>query len=133
VTSLDRSDHESRLSLELVRDTLALRTIQPATHWGIDLSLILGIVVGIVLLWALILVLLLLFRPEGVPLRDLIRVVPDVMRLLRSIIGDRSTPLDVRAVLVLLLVWIISPIDLIPEFIPVLGPLDERSSSAPRT
>jgi uncharacterized membrane protein YkvA (DUF1232 family) len=47
------------------------------------------------------------------------------MRLLRSIIGDRSTPLDVRAVLVLLLVWIISPIDLIPEFIPVLGPLDD--------
>jgi uncharacterized membrane protein YkvA (DUF1232 family) len=90
-----------------------------------DLSLILGIVVGIVLLWALILVLLLLFRPEGVPLRELIRVVPDVMRLLRSIIGDRSTPLDVRAVLVLLLVWIISPIDLIPEFIPVLGPLDD--------
>ena len=74
-----------------------------------DLSLILGIVVGIVLLWALILVLLLLFRPKGVPLRELIRVVPDVMRLLRSIIGDRSTPLDVRAVLVLLLVWIISP------------------------
>lgn len=90
-----------------------------------DLSLILGIVVGIVLLWALILVLLLLFRPKGVPLRDLIRVVPDVMRLLRSIIGDRSTPLDVRAVLVLLLVWIISPIDLIPEFIPLLGPLDD--------
>ncbi len=90
-----------------------------------DLSLILGIVVGIVLLWALILVLLLLFRPKGVPLRELIRVVPDVMRLLRSIIGDRSTPLDVRAVLVLLLVWIISPIDLIPEFIPVLGPLDD--------
>lgn len=90
-----------------------------------DLSLILGIVVGIVLLWALILVLLLLFRPEGVPLRELIRVVPDVMRLLGSIIGDRSTPLDVRAVLVLLLVWIISPIDLIPEFIPVLGPLDD--------
>jgi len=90
-----------------------------------DLYLILGIVVGIVLLWALILVLLLLFRPKGVPLRELIRVVPDVMRLLRSIIGDRSTPLDVRAVLVLLLVWIISPIDLIPEFIPVLGPLDD--------
>lgn len=90
-----------------------------------DLSLILGIVVGIVLLWALILVLLLLFRPKGIPLRELIRVVPDVMRLLRSSIGDRSTPLDVRAVLVLLLVWIISPIDLIPDFIPVLGPLDD--------
>lgn len=35
VTSLDCSDDESRLSLELVRDTLALRTIQQATHWDI--------------------------------------------------------------------------------------------------
>jgi uncharacterized membrane protein YkvA (DUF1232 family) len=33
--------------------------------------------------------------------------------------------LDVRLVLVGLLAWILSPIDLIPEFIPVLGPLDD--------
>jgi uncharacterized membrane protein YkvA (DUF1232 family) len=51
--------------------------------------------------------------------------VPDVLRLLRSVIGDRSTPLDVRLVLVGLVAWIISPIDLIPEFIPVLGPIDD--------
>ena len=39
--------------------------------------------------------------------------------------ADRTAPLDVRLVLVGLLVWIVSPIDLIPEFIPVLGPLDD--------
>jgi uncharacterized membrane protein YkvA (DUF1232 family) len=27
--------------------------------------------------------------------------------------------------LVVLLVWLLSPIDLIPEFVPVLGPLDD--------
>ena len=40
-------------------------------------------------------------------------------------ITDRSVPLDVRLVLVGLIAWILSPIDLIPEFIPVLGPLDD--------
>lgn len=87
--------------------------------------MILGIVVSLLVLWTLILLLLFLFRPKGVPLRELIRVVPDVIRLLRAVIGDRSAPLDVRGVLVFLLLWILSPIDLIPEFIPVLGPLDD--------
>ena len=58
-------------------------------------------------------------------MRDILGVVPDILRLMRSLIGDRSAPLDVRVVLVGLLVWIISPIDLIPEFIPGLGPLDD--------
>ncbi len=90
-----------------------------------DLSWIVGIVVSLVILWALLLALFWILRPKDVPLRELVRIVPDVIRLLRSIIGDRSAPLGVRAVLVFLLVWIVSPIDLIPEFIPVLGPLDD--------
>jgi uncharacterized membrane protein YkvA (DUF1232 family) len=44
---------------------------------------------------------------------------------LRSLLTDRSVPLDVRLVLVGLIAWILSPIDLIPEFIPVLGPVDD--------
>lgn len=90
-----------------------------------DVEPIAGIFLGLVAVWVLILLVLILFRPKGMPLSELVRVVPDLIRLLRSIITDRSAPLDVRAVLTLLLVWIISPIDLIPEFIPVLGPLDD--------
>ena len=90
-----------------------------------DLSWIVGIVVSLVILWALLLALFWILRPKDVPLRELVRIVPDVIRLLRSIIGDRSAPLGVRAVLAFLLVWIVSPIDLIPEFIPMLGPLDD--------
>jgi len=88
-------------------------------------ELIVAIVVGLVALWALLLVLFWALRPKGVSVRDLLGLIPDVLRLLRSVIGDRSAPPDVRLVLVGLLAWIISPIDLIPEFIPVLGPIDD--------
>jgi len=57
--------------------------------------------------------------------RELLAVVPDVLRLLRSLVRDGSVPADVRLVVIALVAWILSPIDLIPEFIPVLGPLDD--------
>jgi uncharacterized membrane protein YkvA (DUF1232 family) len=91
----------------------------------VDLTLLAGILLTLVLLWAALLVLFWVLRPRDVPARELVRVVPDLLRLLRSLVTDRSTPLDVRIVLVGLMAWIISPIDLIPEFIPVLGPLDD--------
>ena len=89
------------------------------------MDVILAVVVGLVALWAMLLVLFWVLRPKGVPVRELLGLIPDVLRLLRSLIGDRSAPPDVRLVLVGLVAWILSPIDLIPEFIPVLGPLDD--------
>jgi uncharacterized membrane protein YkvA (DUF1232 family) len=90
-----------------------------------DIPLMVEIVVGLLLLWAACLVIFWILGPKDVPIRELVRVIPDVVRLLRSIITDRSAPLDVRLVLIGLMVWIISPIDLIPEFIPGIGPLDD--------
>jgi uncharacterized membrane protein YkvA (DUF1232 family) len=91
----------------------------------VDLTLLLEIIVALVLLWAAMLFVFWLLRPRGVPVRELVRLVPDLIRLIRSVIADGHAPLDTRLVLVGLLVWIVSPIDLIPEFIPVLGPLDD--------
>jgi uncharacterized membrane protein YkvA (DUF1232 family) len=88
-------------------------------------EVIVAVVVGLIALWAILLVLFWTLRPNGISVRELLGLVPDVLRLLRSVIGDRSAPLDVRLVLVGLLAWILSPIDLIPEFIPVLGPIDD--------
>ena len=90
-----------------------------------DLRLVAGIAAGLLVLWAAMLVLFFVLRPRDVPVRELVAVVPDLLRLLRDLLRDGSTPLDVRIVIVLLGAWIISPIDLIPEFIPVLGPLDD--------
>src|SRR6478672_2863225 len=82
-------------------------------------EVVVGVAIGLALLWVGLLALFFVFRPKGVPIREILALIPDVLRLLRSV------PLDVRIVLVGLVAWILSPIDLIPEFIPVLGPLDD--------
>ena len=89
------------------------------------LELIIAVLVGLVVLWVALLILFFVLRPKDVPVREVLAVVPDVLRLLRSLIRDGSVPTDVRIVVIGLIAWIISPIDLIPEFIPVLGPLDD--------
>jgi len=86
---------------------------------------VIAIVFGLLAAWALLIGLLWAIRPRGVRLRDLARVVPDVLRLVRDLIADRTVPLRVRVILVGLLVWLISPIDLIPDFVPVVGPVDD--------
>ena len=86
---------------------------------------IVGVVIALVAIWVALLIVFWLLRPRGVAVGEVIATVPDVVRLLRDIVTDRSAPLGVRLVLVGLLAWILSPIDLIPEFIPVLGPIDD--------
>jgi uncharacterized membrane protein YkvA (DUF1232 family) len=90
-----------------------------------NLSVLGTIVLGLVAAWLVLLLLLWLIRPRGVGARELARLVPDILRLVRDLLMDRSTPRSVRVALGILLVWLISPIDLVPEFIPVLGPLDD--------
>ena len=90
-----------------------------------DLGWLPGVIVALVAVWVLLLVVFWLFRPKDVPVREILRVIPDILRLLRALVTDGSVPLDARLVLVGLIAWIVSPIDLIPEFIPGLGPLDD--------
>jgi uncharacterized membrane protein YkvA (DUF1232 family) len=90
-----------------------------------DWGLVLGIVASLFGAWLLFIVILWTFRPRGIELGQLVRIVPDVLRLVRQLLGDGSVPFAVRAALVGLLAWLLNPLDLIPEFIPVLGPLDD--------
>jgi uncharacterized membrane protein YkvA (DUF1232 family) len=90
-----------------------------------SVELLIGVVGGLLAAWALLVVLLWILRPRGVPLGEAVRVVPDLLRLVRDLLTDRTTPTAVRLALVGLLAWLVSPVDLIPEFIPILGPLDD--------
>ena len=55
-----------------------------------------AIFASLIALWVAMLVLFWALRPEGISARQIVGAIPDVLRLLRSLIGDRSTPLDVR-------------------------------------
>lgn len=90
-------------------------------NWG----LLGGIALGLLAVWALLVGLLWFLRPRDVRLGELIRIVPDLIRLVRDLLADRTVPLSARLALGGLLLWLLNPIDLIPEFIPVLGPLDD--------
>lgn len=90
-----------------------------------DTGTLLAIVSGLLVAWVVTIALLFLFRPRNVPLREALRLVPDVLRLVRSLLTDRTTPLAVRFSLVVLVAWLVSPIDLVPDFLPVIGALDD--------
>jgi len=91
----------------------------------VDAGPLVALAVSLLAVWAVLVAILWVLRPRGVPLSELPRVIPDVLRLVRDLLADREAPLAVRLALVGLLAWLVNPIDLIPEFIPVLGPLDD--------
>ena len=87
-----------------------------------------SIIGGLLVMW-LVLVVCLWRAARGTPdhanLREALRLLPDLIRLLRRLAGDPSVPRGVRVRLALLLAYLLIPIDLIPDFIPVLGYVDD--------
>jgi uncharacterized membrane protein YkvA (DUF1232 family) len=81
-----------------------------------------ALVIGV---WLVAVALIWLHRPSRELAMPLLRLVPDVLRLVRRLMADPATPTPVRLALGGLLLWIVSPIDLIPEFLPGIGPLDD--------
>jgi uncharacterized membrane protein YkvA (DUF1232 family) len=87
---------------------------------------LIGIGIAVVLLlvsWTLLIVLAKRL-PPGV-LRDLAAFIPDCVTTVRRLRKDPSVPRKAKIAVVLAGLWVASPIDLIPEFIPVIGPLDD--------
>lgn len=81
---------------------------------------------GVVLvLWLVLVVAVLRSRPPKEALGEALRLLPDVVRLVRRLASDPELPRGVRVRLVLLVVYLALPIDLVPDFIPVLGQADD--------
>jgi uncharacterized membrane protein YkvA (DUF1232 family) len=89
------------------------------------LDLLLGMAAALLLAWIALVIGLVLARPRGGLLREALRLLPDVLRLVRRLAADRTLPRGVRVRLGLLLAYLACPIDLIPDFIPVLGYADD--------
>ncbi|MET7280323.1 YkvA family protein [Kribbella sp. NPDC005582] len=88
-------------------------------------DLLVGLGAAIVVAWLALVIALLLVRPKGNVLREALRILPDLIRLLKDLATDSSQPRGVRIRLVLLMAYLAIPIDLIPDFIPVLGYADD--------
>jgi len=88
-------------------------------------DLLIGLGVAIVASWLALVIALLLVRPKGNILREALRILPDLIRLLKNLATDRTQPRAVRVRLELLMAYLAIPIDLIPDFVPVLGYADD--------
>jgi uncharacterized membrane protein YkvA (DUF1232 family) len=88
-------------------------------------DLVAGTGAALLLAWIALVVMLVLVRPRGALLREALRVLPDVLRLIRRLAADPDLPRGVRIRLGALLVYLALPVDLIPDFIPVLGYADD--------
>ena len=77
----------------------------------------------VLLSWA-VLVLLARRLPPGTA-RDLARFLPDCLTTVRRLRRHPAVPRSARVALLVAGLWVLSPIDLIPEFLPVIGPLDD--------
>jgi len=83
---------------------------------------------GLALIWlAVVAAFYVAGRRESEPkrLRDAVRLLPDVLRLVQRLARDPSLPRGIRWRLGLSLAYLALPIDLVPDFIPVAGYADD--------
>lgn len=91
-------------------------------------QIFLGVAGGLLLLWLVLIAALAWVsreQAEKLKLIDALRLGPDVVRLTRRLAADPTVPRGVRIWLIVLLVYLLLPIDLVPDFIPVIGYADD--------
>jgi uncharacterized membrane protein YkvA (DUF1232 family) len=82
------------------------------------------IAVAVVVLSWLLLIVLARRLPPGLA-KDLAAFLPDCVTAARALRRDPRVPRRARVAVLIALLWVVSPIDLIPEFLPVIGPVDD--------
>jgi uncharacterized membrane protein YkvA (DUF1232 family) len=90
------------------------------TSWLVAAAVALG-------LWALSCLLMVLFAhrlPNGL-LRQVAEFLPACVTTARTLRKHPDVPRRAKVALLVAIVWVLSPIDLLPEFLPVIGPLDD--------
>ena len=72
----------------------------------------------------------LMLAGRGVAAREVALLLPNLILLFKDLLKDPRVPRGPKIVLWIGIVWLISPIDLLPEFLPVIGPLDDAVVAA---
>ena len=90
--------------------------------WWLALA---GIAAGLLLFWLALVIALFAVRPADLDAREVLALLPHTIVLVRRLAADPALPRGVRVRLVLLLAYLVLPIDLIPDVIPVIGYADD--------
>ncbi|SDK33686.1 YkvA family protein [Streptomyces indicus] len=90
----------------------------------------LGVAAGLLVCWLLLLAALASARPRGGLLTEAVRLLPDLLRLVSRLARDSRLPPGTRRLLWLLAAYLAFPVDLVPDFIPVLGYADDALAIA---
>jgi uncharacterized membrane protein YkvA (DUF1232 family) len=88
------------------------------------LRIVVALVSVVVVGWALLALAVARARPPGGVEGGILRLIPDIVRLLRNLVRDPTLPSSVRIRIGLALVYNVQPINLIPDFVPVVGLVD---------
>jgi len=94
-----------------------------------DLPLWAQILIVLFAIWTIIVIVLVVVG-RAVLARELALLLPNLIRLFGGLLRDGRVPLRAKIVLAIASVWLASPIDLIPEFIPIVGSLDDAIVAA---
>jgi uncharacterized membrane protein YkvA (DUF1232 family) len=91
-------------------------------RWLVALAIVVLLYAGAVL-W-------LILAGRKVAAKELALLIPNLVLLFKDLLRDPGVPRGPKVALAIGIVWLVSPIDLLPEFLPVIGPLDDAVVAA---
>jgi uncharacterized membrane protein YkvA (DUF1232 family) len=94
-----------------------------------DLPVWAWILLAVIAIW-IVVVIVLVVVGRVLLARELALVLPNLIRLFGGLLRDGRVPIPAKIVLGVASLWLASPIDLIPEFIPIVGALDDAIVAA---
>ncbi len=89
-----------------------------------EVLVVAGVLVGLWVLACVVMMLLAHRLPPGL-MRQVAEFLPSCVTAARTLRRDPAVPRRAKVALLVAVVWVVSPIDLLPEFLPVIGPLDD--------
>ena len=94
-----------------------------------DLPLWAEILLILVAIWIVVAIVLVIVG-RVLLARELALLLPNLVRMLGGLLRDPRVPLRAKIVVGIASLWLASPIDLIPDFVPIAGQLDDAIVAA---
>jgi len=89
-----------------------------------ELLVVAAVLAGLWIVSCVVMMLLSHRLPPGL-MRQVAEFLPSCVTTARTLRQDPAVPRRAKVALLVAVVWVVSPIDLLPEFLPVIGPLDD--------